>query len=114
MKGKIVQWHDEKGYGFIQIEDGNRKIFCHISDFVQRQPRPQEGEAVSFDVVSNEQGKFAAKRIRYIGRTAPDKSHARRRQNTHGRHGENRSSLGSLLASGLTLAFLGFIGYQIY
>ena len=114
MKGKIVQWHDEKGYGFIQIEDGNRKIFCHISDFAQRQPRPQEGEAVSFDIVSNEQGKFAAKRIRYIGRTAPDKSHARRRQNTHGRHGENRSSLGSLLASGLTLAFLGFIGYQIY
>ena len=63
MKGKIVQWHDEKGYGFIQIEDGNRKIFCHISDFAQRQPRPQEGEEVSFDVVSNEQGKFAAKRI---------------------------------------------------
>ena len=114
MKGKIGQWHDEKGYGFIQIEDGNRKIFCHISDFVQRQPRPQEGEAVSFDVVSNEQGKFSAKRIRYIGRTAPDKSHARRRKNTHGRHGENRSSLGSLLASGITLAFLGFIGYQIY
>ena len=114
MKGKIVQWHDEKGYGFIQIEDGNKKIFCHISDFAQRQPRPQEGEAVSFDVVSNEQGKFAAKRIRYVGRTVPDKPHARRRKNTDGRHGENRSSLGSLLASGITLAFLGFIGYQIY
>ena len=58
MKGKIVQWHDEKGYGFIQIEDNNRKVFCHISDFAQRQPRPQEGEAVSFDVVSNRAGKI--------------------------------------------------------
>ena len=29
MKGKIVQWHDEKGYGFIQIEDGNRSLFLY-------------------------------------------------------------------------------------
>lgn len=31
MKGRIVQWHNEKGYGFIQTNNGNRKFFCHTA-----------------------------------------------------------------------------------
>jgi cold shock CspA family protein len=31
MKGKISQWNDEKGFGFILSEDGVQKVFFHIS-----------------------------------------------------------------------------------
>ena len=31
MKGKICQWKDEKGFGFIQPENGGEKLFFHIS-----------------------------------------------------------------------------------
>ncbi|MBF1302006.1 MAG: cold shock domain-containing protein, partial [Neisseria sp.] len=41
MKGIIVKWDDEKGYGFIRIDGSKQEIFCHISDFSQRSPRPE-------------------------------------------------------------------------
>lgn len=36
MKGIIVKWDDEKGYGFIRIDGSKQEIFCHISNFSQR------------------------------------------------------------------------------
>lgn len=110
MNGKITQWHDDKGYGFIQA-DGSKKIFCHISDFASKQPRPQEGEIVAFDVVTNEQGKFAAKKIRYPNRPIPNHN----RRNTGNRRNRNRSLFSNLLSYGLITLILGLIGYyQIY
>ncbi len=72
MRGIIVKWNDEKGYGFIQIEGSKKEIFCHISDFSQRSPRPEINEAVAFELASNEKGKVAAKRIRYLNREVRD------------------------------------------
>jgi len=31
MKGKIVQWNDEKGFGFITNDDLSERVFFHIS-----------------------------------------------------------------------------------
>ena len=72
MRGVIVKWNDEKGYGFIQIEGSKKEVFCHISDFSQRSPRPEINEAVAFELASNEKGKVAAKRIRYLNREVRD------------------------------------------
>ena len=72
MKGIIVKWDDEKGYGFIRIDGSKQEIFCHISDFSQRSPRPELNEAVGFEVSSNGKGKNVAKQIRYLSREARD------------------------------------------
>lgn len=118
MKGQITQWHDDKGYGFIQIDDNHQKIFCHISDFTQRQPRPSLGEKVSFDIVTNEKGRPAAKKICYVDRPIHQKpirqtqnakrTSIKKYQNNHS------SSLGGLLSGVLGIAVVGLIGYQIY
>lgn len=72
MKGIIVKWDDEKGYGFIRIDGSKQEIFCHISDFSQRSPRPELNEAVGFEVSANGKGKNVAKQIRYLNREARD------------------------------------------
>ena len=118
MKGKITQWHDDKGYGFIQIDNSSQKVFCHISGFVQKQPRPNQGENVSFDIVTNGKGQTAAKGIRYLDRPIHQESVPRTRhvrKNTVNRHrNNNSSSLGGLVSGILGLIFVGFIGYQVY
>ncbi|WP_226895728.1 cold shock and DUF1294 domain-containing protein [Luteolibacter marinus] len=59
---RIVEWHDAKGYGW--IEAGGKRVFVHIKDFEPGQRRPVAGDAVSFTMGSDEQGRPRAKAVR--------------------------------------------------
>lgn len=51
LTGKIRQWNDERGFGFIAPADGKRDIFVHVSDFPPRHgARPRQDLEVSFDL----------------------------------------------------------------
>ena len=115
MKGIIVKWDDEKGYGFIRIDGSKQEIFCHISDFSQRSPRPEINEAVGFEVSSNGKGKNVAKHIRYLNREARDF----KRNHNHRSRAKKKSffaldTSSSILTKLVGLALFGLIGYQIY
>jgi cold shock protein len=58
--GTVKWFNAQKGYGFIQPNDGGKDVFVHISA-VERAGLGtlNEGQKVSFDVVS-ERGKLAA------------------------------------------------------
>ncbi len=58
----IVKWfHVGKGYGFIKPEDGSKDVFVHTSA-VQKAGLSllNEGQRVSYDLVSGQDGKTAA------------------------------------------------------
>ena len=58
----IVKWlNTQKGYGFIQPEDGSKDVFVHISA-VERagMSHLQEGQRVSFELERGQQGKTSA------------------------------------------------------
>lgn len=74
MKGKIYSWNDEKGFAFIEVENSKRRVFAHISDFTPQNPKPKVGEWVSFDLHSDEKGRFSAKKVRYFNRQAATKN----------------------------------------
>jgi len=63
----IVKWfNNQKGFCFIQPEDGSRDVFVHISA-VERAGMStlNEGQKVSFDVVADRRsGKSAAQNLR--------------------------------------------------
>lgn len=67
MKGKIVQWNDEKGFGFITNDDLSERVFFHISALKHRDRRPQVQDAVIFEVMIDNQQRMKATEVYYEG-----------------------------------------------
>ena len=64
-KGTVKWFNDQKGYGFIQVENG-KDVFVHISA-VERAGMStlDEGQKVSFDIVADRRtGKSSAENLR--------------------------------------------------
>ena len=67
MPSGTVKWfNSQKGFGFIQPDDGGKDVFVHISA-VERAGLPglNEGQKVSFDVVPNK-GKTSAENLKVV------------------------------------------------
>jgi cold shock protein len=65
-KGTVKWFNNQKGFGFIQPEDGGRDVFVHISAVERAGMNTlNEGQKVSFDVVADRRtGKSAAENLR--------------------------------------------------
>jgi CspA family cold shock protein len=63
--GKVKWFNAQKGFGFIQPDDGSKDVFVHISA-VERAGIGNlgEGQQVSFDVERGQQGKVSAVNLR--------------------------------------------------
>jgi cold shock protein len=60
MQGKVKWFNAEKGYGFIEREDGG-DVFVHFSAIQTDGFKTlEEGQAVSFDIVDGARGPQAA------------------------------------------------------
>ncbi|HEY6430677.1 MAG TPA: cold-shock protein [Acetobacteraceae bacterium] len=57
-----VKWYNgQKGYGFIQPDDGSADVFVHVSAVEQSGLGSlNEGQKINFDVERGRQGKLAA------------------------------------------------------
>jgi len=60
-KGTVKWFNGQKGYGFIQPDDGSKDVFVHISA-VERAGLSglNEGQKINFDVERGQQGKTSA------------------------------------------------------
>jgi len=63
MKGKIIEWNDEKGYGFISALGGELKVFIHVSSTKNSSHRPKLHDSVIFDVSEDNKGRFNAQNV---------------------------------------------------
>jgi cold shock protein len=59
--GTVKWFNTQKGYGFIQPEDGSKDVFVHISA-VERSGMGNlhEGQRISFELERGNQGKISA------------------------------------------------------
>jgi len=68
MQGTVKWFNGQKGFGFIQPDDGSKDVFVHISA-VERAGMNSlnEGQKVSFDVEADRRtGKSSASNLRAI------------------------------------------------
>jgi cold shock CspA family protein len=63
MKGKIVSWKDDKGFGFIRADGKNGQIFFHISSVKTATRKPKIGDVVIFEVTKDSQGRLKATHV---------------------------------------------------
>jgi CspA family cold shock protein len=66
MKGTVKWFNGQKGYGFIQPDDGSKDVFVHISA-VERAGMQSlnEGQKLSFEVIADRRtGKSSAGNLR--------------------------------------------------
>ena len=66
-QGRLVEWFDDKGYGFIQPNDDSKdRVFLHIKDFARQGPRPILGCALEYNVILDAQGRHRAQQVSYL------------------------------------------------
>jgi CspA family cold shock protein len=62
--GTVKWFNSQKGYGFIQPEDGTKDVFVHISAVRSGIGNLHEGQPVSFELERGNQGKTSAVNLR--------------------------------------------------
>ncbi|MGP1667694.1 MAG: DUF1294 domain-containing protein [Rhodanobacter sp.] len=65
--GRITDWNDEKGFGFVVPNGGGSRAFVHINQFPRGARRPVIGDRVSYLTVLDERGRTNARQIRHAG-----------------------------------------------
>ncbi len=60
--GTVKWFNDDKGFGFIEPEDGGRDVFAHHTEILSEGFRSlAEGDRVEFEVESGDKGPKAVK-----------------------------------------------------
>jgi CspA family cold shock protein len=59
-KGVLKTWKDDRGFGFIQPDDGGKDIFVHISALKGMARRPVRGDILHYQVSRDGGDKFRA------------------------------------------------------
>ncbi|NOI98724.1 DUF1294 domain-containing protein [Vibrio kanaloae] len=63
IKGKVIEWNDSKGYGFISSVGDELKVFFHISSVTNRGYRPKLQDSVTFEVTEDNKGRLNAENV---------------------------------------------------
>lgn len=120
-EGRLAQWNDERGFGFIEPAQGGDKLFVHISAFApgdRASPsRPQVGDRLSFEIEADAKGRKQARRVvrpGAVGATQAAASRASQRPIGSRRQSAAMNGLGRLAGLVLTLAVVAGIGWSGY
>jgi cold shock CspA family protein len=70
-QGRLTQWNDARGFGFITPQSKGPRIFVHISQFQERNRRPCLNELLTYTIGQDEQGRLRAKEVRYQQHSQP-------------------------------------------
>lgn len=67
--GRIIDWNDERGFGFVTSEGSDIRTFVHVTAFRRGSPRPVDGTVISYEIVLDDKGRFKASRPRFLAQT---------------------------------------------
>lgn len=64
-QGKISNWNDDKGFGFVEPNGGGDRAFVHIKAFNPRTHRPINGDVIIYDLLQDKDKRYRAENIRF-------------------------------------------------
>lgn len=60
LQGRIIEWDDERGFGFIVQNGASARTFLHVSAFRKRHGRPLLGSLVTYEIRRDDKGRIQA------------------------------------------------------
>ena len=70
-QGKIANWKDDQGFGFITPNGDGKQVFVHIKSFANRQRRPVGNEIVTYELKTDAKGRAQAESVAFVGERVP-------------------------------------------
>lgn len=70
-QGKLTQWNDDKGFGFITPNGGSERVFVHIKSFQSRHRRPAEDVLLTYELQLDTNGRARAENVAFAGTARP-------------------------------------------
>lgn len=70
LNGTVVFWRDDKGFGFVQCDETNEKLFFHIRDMKGQGDRPKPGDKLQFSLSQDKQQRNIAAPWRFANKAA--------------------------------------------
>lgn len=67
LQGKVIEWNDERGFGFVVQNGATARTFLHISAFDNRRARPVVGSLVTYEVRRDDKGRLGATAAALVG-----------------------------------------------
>jgi len=64
-QGKVLNWNDEKAFGFVEPNGGGKRAFVHIKAFKPRSRRPVNGEVIVYELVQDNNNRYKAENIQF-------------------------------------------------
>jgi uncharacterized membrane protein YsdA (DUF1294 family)/cold shock CspA family protein len=64
--GKVTEWNDERGFGFVAPNGGGDRAFVHISELKARSRRPITGDQVTYSLTTDSRGRPQAKAVGFV------------------------------------------------
>ena len=67
LAGRVTDWDDDRGFGFVAPNGGGDRAFVHINEFQRGSRRPIDGDLISYRAVRDTKGRLQAREIRHAG-----------------------------------------------
>jgi len=64
--GRLSVWNDDRGFGFIEPDDGGSRVFAHINAFPQDKRRPRVSDPLNYEIDFDERGRPRAQTIYFM------------------------------------------------
>jgi uncharacterized membrane protein YsdA (DUF1294 family)/cold shock CspA family protein len=101
-QGKITNWNDDKGFGFVEPNGGGVRAFVHIKAFNPRSRRPENGDDIIYELVKENNNRYKANNVIFTSDynkvRLHNVAHNNRKNNNQKNSKPSNNLLGSLLA----------------
>ena len=73
LQGKISNWNDDRGFGFVEPNGGGERAFVHIKAFNPPSRRPVNGEVIIYELARDNDNRYKAENIQFARDIAKSK-----------------------------------------